>query len=257
MYIPNIKYKNLTGEILADYEACIAAQMCPDGFYKDPISGNCISTPIDPFTPPIIIPPIIIPPIIPPSCQTGYHIDSSGNCVPDVLTCSPGYHKDSFGNCITDAVSCQIGYHKDNFGNCVVDVFIPDCPNGSHLVGGVCVKDIPIVCQLGYHFDSIGNCIPDVVSCQSGYHKDSSGNCIIDVNDVLCNTGYHKESGLCVKDTPIVVPCSTGFHKDIAGNCVTDAVIPDNKIVTAGIEIKPIYIIIGIVLIILLTFKNK
>jgi hypothetical protein len=88
-------------------------------------------------------------------CETGFHRNEAGICVPNSVTCDPGFHVDTLsGVCVPN---CLAGFHNEpGTGNCV-----PNCLAGQHphpTLPGVCLPN----CSAGFHNDpATGNCVQD------------------------------------------------------------------------------------------------
>jgi hypothetical protein len=155
--------------------------------------------------------------------------------------------------------TCGTGYHLEN-GQCVKDTLItPFCGTGYHLQNNECIKDttLPLNCNAGYHLEN-GNCVPDSIPARC---EDVIANSHLDevLQDCVCNNGYHAENGKCIKTT-IDITCPTGYKLNQASDGCELITIDEHgneQKLTAGLSIKPIYILIGVAIIGYLMFKIK
>ncbi len=118
----------------------------------------------------------------------------------------------------TDSSSCQTGYHCDGRGSCVPDTnpsgctSSADCADGSYCdtFSGTCVRSTTCggdgTCPTGYACDSRGTCVPvgctDNTMCASG--------CYCDTTSTDPNYGQCVETGYCTADSQ----CASGYYCD-------------------------------------------
>lgn len=172
-------WHNLHGDILEDYEACLAAiippspVICQSGYHAE--SGLCV-----PNSPAL--------PDTPPNCGSGYHMDS-GICVSDIVnppTCNPGYHLNN-GVCVPDSIPARC---EDVIANSHLDELLNDC-----------------VCNTGYHAEN-GQCVPIEleINCPPGYRLNQAGDaCELIPTTEEPETNQPSTMGLSIKPIFILI----------------------------------------------------
>ena len=154
----------------------------------------------------------------------GHHGGGHSHSHNHTPTCPDGQHLVN-GICVK---TCPIGQRL--VGDDCVDI---TCPAGQHLEGDICVDDVETDCPEGQVWNG-QTCTP--IQCGPGQHLEGTtcvdnDNCPIgqrwngtECVDIVCEDGTHLEGDICVPDTPI--DCPVG-QRLIDGVCV-DIICPEN-----------------------------
>lgn len=219
-------------------QCCVNGQCeCCQGFYKDPISGNCIPLPTcqrDGDCPPCHI--CNNGNCVPVTCPTGYvRVNGDPCCKPECDCNNPNCAKDA--NCLPDTPSGKC-YCEECGGGCENN---GDCPTGCYCNGSTCVPNPCYAtcvdgsdCGPGCGCDQ-GVCVPcssldcdtcDSVrgcSCTNGECKKGCSGPCFSANDCAPGCGC-DEDGYCKPCSDFdCVECPHIFGcKCLNGNCVDD-----------------------------------
>ncbi len=179
------------GTFLGEHGLCQSDYVheCPQGYNRDPESGQCI-------------PPGLWPPnygwVCLPHCPVGTYRDirHPTRCIPPPPSCFEGYENVE-GRCLP---ICEQGLLRDPYGYCVP----PRCPDGSFTnLRGQCS---PPPCRQGtenYH----GQCVP---ICQEGLTRDDNGRCIPPPQNCPQGQTFNIQGGNCERIPPVINNCPKG-----------------------------------------------
>lgn len=176
-------------------------------------------------------------------CPDGYELSSDGqSCVPPIFaSCEAGYVLDESDNCVRLLEgTCPPGYMLQSDGVTCISVRDIVCPSGWRLSrnGRMCIMQTTGDCDAGMALNEFGQCV-DIPhgSCPEGYTLMSDGITCIDPTTGLRFCPARYELG---RDRATCVPkgfgkCPAGHYPTESGNCIPIVVgfCPD------GFELQP------------------